>query len=226
MSIFQQLFGPAKPKQAIVTIHGFGTNLHHHYDPLAKYFEPLNIPVIQFDIYDVEDPNDDKLEDWIKRCETKMLEATKEYDDIILIGFSMGGVIASYLASIYRVKSLILVAPAFQYLDLAKVGSAIFTWATKDEADRKPSKSQTSTFQQVVANYKECISQVDCPVLFLHGSEDEVISVESSRNAYKKVSGKKFMMVIEGASHKMLYNNTVQDTLFELIHLMIQEKLF
>lgn len=226
MSILHQIFGPKKPKTAILTIHGFGTNLHHHYDPLAQYFESKNIPVVQFDIYDVDDPTDDNMVNWIERCEMKMLETRKEYDEIILIGFSMGGVIASYLASVYKVKYLILVAPAFQYLDLAKVGNAIFTLATKDQTSLKPSKSQTSTFQQVVANYKECINQVDCPVLFLHGSEDEVISVESSRNAYKKVSGKKLMMVIEGATHKMLYNNTVQDTLFEIIDSTIQGRLF
>ncbi|MDO4465760.1 MAG: YqiA/YcfP family alpha/beta fold hydrolase [Bacillota bacterium] len=226
MSIFQRIFGPKKPKTAILTIHGFGTNLHHHYDYLSKYFEAFNIPVIQFDIYDVDNPNDDKLQDWISRCETQMLQTRKEYEEIILIGFSMGGVIASYLASIYKVKQLILVAPAFQYLDLGKVGSALYSWATKDASDFKPSVSQTSCFQQVVSNYKECISQVDCPVLFLHGSEDEVISVESSRNAYKKVSGKKLLLVIEGASHKMLYNNTVQDTLFEIIHSSIKGKLF
>lgn len=222
----EKLFPKKKPRTAILTIHGFGTKLHHHYDAMATYFATRNLPVIQFDIYDLENGQDDKMVDWIQRCEQKMLETIKEYDEVILIGFSMGGVIASYLASIYKVKCLILVAPAFQYMDIGKVTNAIVNWATRDDSPTKPSKSQTSTFQQVVANYKESISQVECPVLFLHGSEDEVISVDSSKNAYKKVRGLKRLFVIEGGTHKMLYNNTIQNTLFAIIELMIDGKLF
>ena len=59
--------------------------------------------------------------DWVQRCEAKLSLAIKENPNVILIGFSMGGVIASYLASIYKVQSLILCAPAFEYLDIKKV---------------------------------------------------------------------------------------------------------
>ena len=72
-------------------------------------------------MYDLNNPNDANYKDWVQRCEAKLSLAIKENPNVILIGFSMGGVIASYLASIYKVQSLILCAPAFEYLDIKKV---------------------------------------------------------------------------------------------------------
>lgn len=71
-------------------------------------------------MYDLNNPNDANYKDWVQRCEAKLSLAIKENPNVILIGFSMGGVIASYLASIYKVQSLILCAPAFEYLDIKK----------------------------------------------------------------------------------------------------------
>ena len=116
MSLFNR-----RKKPIIVTIHGFGRNLSHEFDSLARYLKAKKYEVIQFDMYDLNNPNDANHKDWVQRCEAKLGLAIKENPNVILIGFSMGGVIASYLASIYKVQSLILCAPAFEYLDIKKV---------------------------------------------------------------------------------------------------------
>ena len=116
MSLFNR-----RKKPIIVTIHGFGRNLSHEFDSLARYLKAKKYEVIQFDMYDLNNPNDANYKDWVQRCEAKLSLAIKENPNVILIGFSMGGVIASYLASIYKVQSLILCAPAFEYLDIKKV---------------------------------------------------------------------------------------------------------
>ena len=116
MSLFNR-----RKKPIIVTIHGFGRNLSHEFDSLARYLKAKKYEVIQFDMYDLNNPNDANYKDWVQRCEAKLGLAIKENPNVIQIGFSMGGVIASYLASIYKVQSLILCAPAFEYLDIKKV---------------------------------------------------------------------------------------------------------
>lgn len=45
-------------------------------------------------------------------------ELTAQNADVILIGFSMGGVIAAHLAAVKPVKKLILLAPAFNYINV------------------------------------------------------------------------------------------------------------
>ena len=134
----------------------------------------------------------------------------------------MGGVIASYLASIYKVQSLILCAPAFEYLDLRKV-----TGLFKKTDQKGPSSKQYQAFTKVVSQYKESISQVDCPTLILHGTNDEVISPSSSTHAFKKLpASKKRLLYIEGAKHRMLYDGQMEQTLFTLIEQMLENKIF
>ena len=56
--------------------------------------------------------------DWINKAEEEIEKIINNgYREIYIIGHSMGGVIASYLASKYKeVTKLVLAAPAFHYL--------------------------------------------------------------------------------------------------------------
>lgn len=225
------LFFHKKKMPVIVTIHGFGKRLHHEFDPFAEYFRAKNYEVVQFDIYNVDDPNDADVQQWIQRCEDTMHDVLKQHDEVILVGFSMGGVIASYLATIYPVKCLILSAPAFQYLDIQKIMEygvkAVnkLRGNNKTKNEEKPSSKQVSAFQEVVSTYKESISQVSCPVLMIHGTKDEVIPLDSSRNAYEKINAKKSLIFFEKGKHRMLYDNTIQNQIFPILELMMEGKL-
>ena len=217
MSLFNR-----RKKPIIVTIHGFGKNLSHEFDPLANYLKSKKYEVVQFDMYNLDNPNDANYKEWIERCEAKLSLAIKQNPHVILIGFSMGGVIASYLASIYKVQSLILCAPAFEYLDIRKV-----TGLFKKSDQKGPSSKQYQTFTKIVSQYKESISQVDCPTLILHGTQDEVISPSSSTHAYKKLPAhQKRLLYIEGAKHRMLYDGQMEQTLFTIIEQMLENKIF
>lgn len=219
MSLFNR-----RKKPIIVTIHGFGRNLSHEFDSLARYLKAKKYEVIQFDMYDLNNPNDANYKDWVQRCEAKLSLAIKENPNVILIGFSMGGVIASYLASIYKVQSLILCAPAFEYLDIKKV-TGLFKKSDKEK--KGPSSKQYQVFTKIVSQYKESISQIECPVLMLHGTSDEVIAPSSSSHAYKKIPAqKKRLIYIEDAKHRMLYDGRMEQTIFTIIEQMLENRIF
>lgn len=218
-----------KNKPIIVTVHGFGRNLSHEFDPFAKYFKKRRYEVVQFDMYDLNDDNDIHYKDWIARAEKKMQEVVKKDRPIILLGFSMGGVIASYLASIYKVQMLILCAPAFQYLDLPKItaqGVKMIKKLGRGSDGNSVSSKRTRAFTEIVSNYKESIYQVDAPVLFIHGTSDEIIPLDSSRDAYKELVGKKRMILLEGAKHRFLYDGVMEKTAFTIIEQGIKGNLF
>lgn len=65
-----------KKRPVIVTIHGFGQRLHTEFDPLKDYFHK-KYKVVQFDIYDVNNPSDANEKEWIARCERQMREITQ-----------------------------------------------------------------------------------------------------------------------------------------------------
>lgn len=211
-----------KKKPTIVTIHGFGRNLSHEFDSLARYLKSKKYNVIQFDMYDIQNPNDADFTKWVKKCEDQLENVIHKNNNVVLIGFSMGGVIASYLASVFKVHSLILCAPAFEYMDLSKVTSLF-----KKSNSNGPSSKQYQAFTKIVSQYKESISHVDCPILFIHGTDDEVISYTSSQHAYKKVHhDKKRLIYLEGAKHRFLYDGMMEHTAFVFIEKMLEDDLF
>lgn len=210
-------FFKKKQKTVIITIHGFGRNVKHEFDPFVEYVDSKRFEIVQFNMYDPYDPKDDNHTKWINKAETVMNQY--RHQEIILLGFSMGGVIASYLASIYKVKKLILIAPAFQYLDLSIItqhGVKLVKNINK-KTEQIPSASQTKAFQTIVSKYKESIQQVDCPVFIFQGTSDEVIPLESSKNAYKKIHGPKRLIFIEGGKHRIMYDGKMEKCIFNLI---------
>ncbi|MBP3853203.1 MAG: alpha/beta hydrolase [Erysipelotrichaceae bacterium] len=220
-----------KKRTALVTIHGFGHRTSREFDDLCTVLENPKYDVIRFDYFDPNDEEDTDYQVWIQRCEQKMNELSKEYEHITLLGFSMGGVVASYLSTVYPVEQMILVAPAFQYLNASKIveyGMKGLRALRNQEFDTSHllSSKHVYAFTEVVAQYKESITQVECPVLFLHGSQDEVIPVNSSREAYQKVQGKKLFLQVEDGKHKMLYDHTCQEQLFPIIQCMMDHKIF
>lgn len=58
---------------------------------------------------------------WISAAERALKMLNKKYEKIYVIGFSMGGMIAAYLAAKYRVSKLVLLAPSGKYLSWKQI---------------------------------------------------------------------------------------------------------
>lgn len=220
MKLFQR-----KKKPLVVTVHGFGKNRSHELDGLCSFLHEHGYETMQFDIYDLDNSQDADPREWMRRCERQMHEAFVKNPDIILVGFSMGGVIATHLATVYKVKKLVLVAPAFKYLDFEKVTKSLASSLTGKNRTTIPSQEQTKTFREIVSLYRGSIVNVDCPVLILHGTADEVIDPASSSEYYRKIPhDRKRLIFLEGAHHRVLYDGLMEETADWIILDFIQGK--
>lgn len=104
--------------KAILLLHGFATdktdfdavleNLKAIYD----YVECPNLP--GHDKKGLKGFTKIKTIEFIEKEITKL---EKKYDIVDILGFSMGGALASYLASRFKVRKLILLAPANAYIN-------------------------------------------------------------------------------------------------------------
>ncbi|WII70808.1 alpha/beta hydrolase [Bdellovibrio sp. 22V] len=117
--------------------------------------------------------------------EVKKLEPQHK---IVVLGRSMGSGLALRLASENPLAGVILETPYYSGTELAKT---MFPWVP-----------------QLLVRYKfpsnEWAKEVSCPVLIVHGTEDEVIPLEHGKRLFELLPGKKRMTVIKGGHHNDL----------------------
>lgn len=221
-----------KQKPVIITIHGYGRRRKHEMDNLVLWSQSEGYEIVQFDMYDLFDEHDNDWMKWVTRAKNVVNTYELANREIYLIGFSMGGVIASYLAATSpNVKKLILLAPAFNYLHVDTITSVISKSAAgffSNDKDKKPEieipRSFYGAFMDLVKTLKKYIGEVSCPVLILHGDEDEVIPLRSSTWAYEKIphQNKKLIILHEG-HHRLLMDQKVSWEVYQIAKLFLDD---
>ncbi len=207
-----------KINSAVLIIHGFAGGTYDEED-LANYLE-LNrfLDVFQFTLPGhKKNLSNVEYTEWIDYSEEKLKWLISlGYNRIYLIGHSLGGVIATYLATKYKeVKKLILAAPAFQYLDSEegkvhiknsiKLAPQLFkTYGGGEMVSRflKLNIKSAKQFTELITQYYEYPKKIKCPLLLLHGNRDDVVPISSSQYVYDNAKSKiKKMVLIDGATH-------------------------
>ena len=131
----------------------------HTYAYLSRILDEhhLDYTITELQAHGVdEDINDFNYKLCLQKAEQEYLAHVARYDTVYLIGFSMGGVIASFLASRYGCDKLVLIAPAFKYGTSTQIVRDFFK--TFQEDNQYPSiaalfKTSGDTRHQVIAKY-------------------------------------------------------------------------
>jgi len=205
-------------KKAVLIIHGFAGGTYDQ-EYLSTYLE-LN----RFDVYNFTLPGHERTlfskvtrDDWKKSCEDHLELLIKNgYKKIYVVGHSMGGVLACYLASKYKeVKKIVLAAPAFKYMtfdkDEFKMSYALknspklLKYYSKEDIISRAIQFPTSVvkeFMKLVDESQDLPNKVNCPVLLFHGTEDQIVPLKSSETIIKEFKNKdKELIVLDGVTH-------------------------
>jgi len=215
-------------------VHGFGVRRTIEFDPLKKYFEDKGHEVICVELFDQRNEGDNDPNLWFDRAEQGLKKLIDQKRKVWLVGFSMGGVIATKLATLYPVERVVLLAPAFEYVSIKTVINVAEKVART--VAKKPKLTQTEypalpdhftfTFRNIVTMCKDSIESLRVPVLFLHGSSDETIPVRSSANAYVKVAHtNKLLLVVEDVNHRLLDDVNHNQDILKIIESFFNEQL-
>lgn len=213
----------------VITIHGYGRRRSHEMDNFVSWSKQEHFDVVVFDLYDLFDETDCDPKQWLLRAQRQVEAACASKRPVYLLGFSMGGVIASYLASLYPVTKLALAAPAFTYLDMSKTadylrkGTKYLFHSDGKQQDVSVPKPFYPAFVEIIRNCRDSIAHVDCPILFLHGDQDEVIPLKSSIHAYEKVPHKdKRLFILHEGHHHLLSEPKTANECCQLIFLFFK----
>lgn len=220
-------------RKAILIIHGFAGGTYDE-EELANYLElDRNFDVFQFTLPGHE-KNLSKVErqEWISSSEEQIEWLIQNgYNKIYLVGHSMGGVIATYLASKYKeIRKLVLAAPAFHYLNVIKhelnvskslkIAPKIIKDYGSDEVIARMLKFNVSVikeFMDLVKDYYEYPKYVTCKVLILQGKNDSLVPVTSSEYVYNNIkSKKKKLILLDDVTHD-IFRQDKKEEIFRII---------
>ncbi len=157
------------------------------------------LDVYQFTLpgHGFKDKNLATYKEWIKSTDEKIETLINYgYNDIYVVGHSMGGILATYVASKYKqVKKVVLAAPAFKYIaekenfSLKKTTSIINDYGFDEVANRflKLPISALNEFVQFVKQYQNLPPKINIPILILQGTKDDIVPISSAEYVYDNV---------------------------------------
>lgn len=201
-------------------IHGY-TGGPKEIEPLAEFLREqtdwrIEVPVLsghgeklQLDevTYDI----------WIKESEEALNELKKECDKLFVIGFSMGGMIAAYLAAHHDVDKLVLLSPARKYISfkyLSQYVKEVIKDGFKGKLDENelylhyksklaavPFKANVE-FMKLVNETKKYLENVKSPVFIAQGQKDGLVPYQTVYSLDKELGSEhKEVVIFEQSNH-------------------------
>lgn len=191
-----------------VICHGLpyepGSVVEKSYDDLGKYFAKKGIDSVIFDFSGTGlSKGEFGISDWVE----DLMNVVNRFDNANLVGFSMGGVIATYVAANSdNVKSLTVVSsPCCSKIFKDKVLEMIYS-----NARTKGVLRGIGSYNNFVMKFKaemeefepvKWIGDVKIPVLIVHGTADEIVSHENAEILFEKANEPKKLLKVKDGSH-------------------------
>lgn len=230
-------------RKAILLIHGFAGG-SYDYGDLANDLQLYR----NFDVFTFTLPGHDKFiinkvtkNDWIKAAEDQIEKIISHgYKDIYIIGHSMGGVLASYLASKYpKVKKLVLAAPAFKYfsfkddkldiIDSLKIVPKLFKDYDSETVISRVLKVPILTIKEFISlvdSHTEDVKKITVPTLILHGANDEIVPEDSVNYVYDNIASKSVKLVeLENLTHDLFINDRYDEVKKLIVNFLVNYNL-
>ena len=175
--------------------HGNGGNISHRLENLLLFHDNLGVNLFLIDYRGYGLSEGRASEKGTYRDAAGALDYLLSRDDvnpekIIYFGRSLGCAVAVWLATQRHPSGLILESPFTSVRDMAKLAFPHLP------------------LHLLVRTKYDSLSRIDkisCPLLILHGSEDETVPISIGRKLYMAAREPKSFCTIEGASHNDTY---------------------
>lgn len=212
-------------KTGVLFIHGF-TGGTYEVQPFVSYVKKhtdwsVEVPTlpghgVTLNLRNVS------AENWLMEAELAMRRLKKRVDRVIIVGFSMGGLIAMYLALRYRVDRLILLSAAAKYISplvlledakiiltesvTKKYTSNTFYHLYNYKLTHTPIKA-VFEFLKIVKTVKPYFDYITCPVCIVQGEKDGIVPFSTAQHLYEKLGGEeKVMITSPTGKHHICYS--------------------
>ncbi|MBP1995197.1 alpha/beta hydrolase [Paenibacillus eucommiae] len=188
-----------EPSQKLpcLLLHGF-TGGPFELQPLADYLRSsgrsCEVPRLPWHGEDLAQLKTGHWTKWIQSAEWYAERMSAAYGSFDIIGFSMGGLLAAYIAARYPVRKLILLNASVVYISPSRLLKVIHErWKHRDVQDLDKVKSTpiraTWQFTRIVRHLRPELTKVRVPTFIAQSEQDHVIHPLSARYIYNKLGG-------------------------------------
>ncbi|WP_027410266.1 alpha/beta hydrolase [Anoxybacteroides tepidamans] len=222
-------------------IHGF-TGGPYEVEPLARYLQERTDWLVEL----VTLPGHGETlrlkgityDQWLAAAEAELQRLMKKCDIVHVIGFSMGGVITSYLAAKYPISKVVLLSPAFYYINpkqlLKEVGEMVYAGLQRQlkehpvfirykEKIATTPLAATVEFRKLVHEVRPQLPNVHIPVLIAQGELDGIVPMKSARYVYETVGSTKKKLLFLPSSRHHVCHEPDRYTLFKEVEHFLRE---
>lgn len=219
-----------------LVIHGF-TGGPYEVNPLVNFLKEntdwhIEVPTLPGHGREL-DLKDTTYKEWIDAAEEVLQRMTERFKRIYLIGFSMGGMIAAYLAAKYTIEKLVLLAPARKYLSFKQIAhdigevvedsvkgtldeNKLYTHY-KNKLGTVPMKANIE-FMKLVRFTKPYLHEVKAPVLIAQGRQDGMVPFKTLYDLDKELSSEEKELVLFESSKHLICLGKDKDTLNQMVY--------
>ncbi|WP_156290229.1 alpha/beta hydrolase [Oceanobacillus salinisoli] len=219
-----------------LVIHGY-TGGPYEVEPLARFLQEktdwhIELPTLPGHGREL-DLKETNYKEWIIAAEDVLQKMTGKYEKIYLIGFSMGGMIAAYLAAKYTIEKLVLLAPARKYLSFRQIAHDIGEVVGdrvkgtlhenelynhyKNKMGTVPMKANIE-FMKLVKYTKPYLSEVKAPVLIAQGQQDGMVPYKAVYDLDKELKSEEKELVLFEQSKHLICLGDDKDTLNQMVY--------
>lgn len=144
--------------------------------------------------------------DWLRAAEAAAASMAERFGAFDLCGFSMGGMIAGYLANRYPVRRLVLLNAAVYYISPRRFLRNAVKQLQDGNWRQLAVKHDTPLgaiveFSRLVRELKPELARIETPTLIAQGGLDEVVHPRSAAYIARKIKGRKEVIVLPNSRH-------------------------
>ncbi|WP_272495859.1 alpha/beta hydrolase [Bacillus pinisoli] len=216
-------------------IHGF-TGSPYEVEPLMSYLEDHTDWKIVAPILPGHGEEGTLLhityQQWIDAVEEALESLVADCETIYVVGFSMGGLLAAYLATKYPIDKLVLLSAAAYYVNIRQLLIDIREMAadgikghlqdnTLYQRYRKKIMdtpvSATKQFRMLVKHIKPRLKDVHNPTLIIQGECDGIVPTKSAHYIFKHIGTEdKKLVFLDSSPHHVCHGPDFEQLVEEI----------
>lgn len=222
---------PAPNSRACLLIHGF-TGGPHELLPLEQALtaEGWDCRLPTLPGHDVPlSLHKVKSDDWLEAVCREAGELERLYGSFDLIGFSMGGMLAVYIAAHYKVRRLALLNAAAIYVS---PGRFVKEWRLRRRLGDRTVESKivqtpfraTWEFMKLVHRTRPQLRRVQAPTLILQSLQDPIVHPYSATYLSRKIRGETLIQLFPQSKHLLCLGPEAEEAIASVRRFLYSEE--